>query len=316
MLNILFLNHSSKFCGVYQYGLRVSTILSKSTDINYIYKEINTLNEYNSIIKSDSFSGIIYNYHGSTMRWLNKDTIQKTVINIGMPHESLHNMFDIIVDLDPFSNSPSNYYKIPRPIFENIKFDLTNSTSVNRNFITEYIGTNIPIFGSFGFGFSNKGFDKIIKMVNDQYDEAVIKLIITNPTFYADPREAFNIGNKCKAMTVKPGIKVMVTHEFFSDDEVLCFLNSNTMNIFLYDTLSGRGISSVIDYALSIKKPIGISDSFMFRHVYSDKICLYKTPIKDCLQNTAELDAFREKNSNHNLITTFDTIIKEHIKSV
>jgi len=313
MLNILFLNHSSKFCGVYQYGLRVSTILSKSTDINYIYKEITTLDEYNSLITSESFNGIIYNYHGSTMKWLNKDTIQKKVINIGMPHESLNNMFDIICDLDPFSNGPSNYYKIPRPIFENIKFD---STSVNKDFITEYTNTNIPIFGSFGFGFSNKGFDKIIKMVNEQYDEAVVKLIITNPTFYADPNEAFNIGNKCKEISVKPGIKVMVTHEFFSDEELLWFLNTNTMNIFLYDTMYGRGISSVIDYALSVKKPIGISDSFMFRHILSDKICLYETSIKECLQNTAELDKFREQNSNRNLISTFSDIINQNIKSM
>ena len=315
MLNILFLNHSAKHCGVYQYGLRLYTIVSKSTDINYIYKEINTLDEYINLIKTEHVNGIIYNYHGSTMRWLNKDTIQKTVINIGMPHESSHNMFDIIVDLDPSSNSPSNYYKIPRPIFENIEFDLTNATLINRNFITEYTDTNIPIFGSFGFGFSNKGFDKIIKIVNDQYDEAVIKLIITNPTFYANPHEALHIGNMCKAITVKPGIKVMVTHEFFSDDEILFFLNSNTMNIFLYDTMNGRGISSVIDYALSVKTPIGISNSFMFRHVYSDKICLYKTSIKDCLQTTAELDKFRERNSNHNLIAIFDNIIKKNIKN-
>ena len=35
----------------------------------------------------------------------------------------------------------------------------------------------------------------------------------------------------------------------------LYFLKSNSMNIFLYDTMVGRGTSSVIDYALSVNTP-------------------------------------------------------------
>lgn len=314
MAKILFLNHSAKHCGVYQYGLRLYTILKTTPDIQYIYKEINTLQEYNTVLVTDLFDAIIYNYHASTMRWLTSNTIQTRVINIGIPHESPASLFHIICEIDPTQKNRSNYYVLPRPIFENCTYDITTSSSTIKQFITNYTDTDIPIFGSFGFGFRNKGFDKIIRLVNEQYDNAIIKLIITHPTFYADPNEAFRIGTECANIPVKSGIKVLITHEFFEENEILSFLHSNTMNIFLYDTMNGRSISSVIDYALSVKKPIGISDSSMFRHIYSDKLCLYKTPIKDCLNNTAELEKALLENSNSNLLTVFSKLIKDNVK--
>ena len=46
-----------------------------------------------------------------------------------------------------------------------------------------------------------------------------------------------------------------------------------------------RSISSVIDYALSINKPIGISSSSMFKNIYTDEICLEKVSIQHCIDN-------------------------------
>ena len=82
------------------------------------------------------------------------------------------------------------------------------------------------------------------------------------------------------------------------------------MNIFLYDNMYGRGLSSVIDYAISAKKPIGISDSYMFRHIYSDEICLFKRSINDCITNSQKyIDKLFEENSNKKLINKFKDIL-------
>ena len=83
----------------------------------------------------------------------------------------------------------------------------------------------------------------------------------------------------------------MIFNDFFPNEDILKFLKSNDMNIFLYDYNKSIpddeiGISSVIDYALSVRKPLGISNSLMFKHIYSDKICLYKTDINNCLKNS------------------------------
>ena len=86
--------------------------------------------------------------------------------------------FDIVTSVDP----DSILYKgggIPRPIFEDIS-EILNTGFLNeniKNFI-EYKEYNTPIFGSFGFVSRNKGLDNLVKIINEQYDKAIIKLIL------------------------------------------------------------------------------------------------------------------------------------------
>jgi len=309
---ILFLNHSEIHCGVYQYGKRVADIIKADPEIEYVYKELNNQEDYNRILEeTPGIRAIIYNYHSSTMPWLNSSSIQTSTMNIGIPHESHSVIFDIVCDIDPTSSSP---YRLPRPLFESFGSNIDESESSIKSFILEYTDSNIPIFGSFGFGFSNKGFDKIINFVNEQYDRAIIKIVMTVAKFHPDPNISYTTASHCRSIPLKPDIKLMITHQFFNDNELLVFLKSNTMNIFLYDTMPGRGISSTIDYALSVKKPIGISDSYMFRNIYSDNICLYKRPIAECMvASPAHLTAFSEEYSNDNMIKAFRSIIYKNI---
>ena len=309
---ILVLNHKIQNCGVYQYGKRLVDILSTDNTIDYLYCEIESCSEYyNAITNSPGLVAIIYNYHASTMPWLTSHTIQKRIPNIGIPHESPYNMFDIVCDIDP--NAGQNI-PIPRPIFENIDSIIDNKHDMSSpeigEFIYKYTDTTIPIFGSFGFGFDNKGFDKIIEFVNAQYDTAVIKMVIPIAHFDPDPMRIHRMREICMKANRKPGIDVMITHDFFSTTDLLRFLHSNTMNIFLYDTMYGRGISSTIDYAISVKKPLAISDSYMFRHIYFDEICLYKNTIQHCLEHSLKHTlTFNEKYSRQNMLNAFRKII-------
>jgi len=311
-MNVLFLNHKKKQCGVYQYGLRLYNILKKTKEINYIYIEIETYEEYKICISYD-YNFIIYNFHSCTMDWLNINSIQKLVKNIGIVHESNTNFFDIICEINPIGNSK---YNIPRPIFENIDELLLNYKPSNikiKEFI-EYSEKDVPIFGSFGFGFENKGFEKIVKIVNDQYDKAIIKFVIPEGDFVIDTKQ-LNIQrfNELSKINIKEGIKLMIINDFLTNDDILHFLKKNTMNIFLYDYMYGRSISSTIDYAISVKVPIGISDSFMFRHIYSDEICLYKTSIENCLKNSVKyLEKFLNYYSHENIIYRFKEILNNN----
>ena len=76
-------------------------------------------------------------------------------------------------------------------------------------------------------------------MVNEQYDHAVIKIIITQAKYANYSTEAIDIKNECMSIPVKSGIRVMITNEFFSEQEILMFLHCNTMNLFLYDKMDG-----------------------------------------------------------------------------
>ena len=318
-MQVLFLNHKVTNCGVYQYGLRLYSILQKCTDIVYIYVEIDSADEYNNILTIyKNIRSIIYNYHNSTMSWLNNTTIQHKVKNIGIPHESPKDLFDIVCNIDPneYENN-SSIFSIPRPIYENVENIIETSYEYKNtidDFIIKYTDMEIPIFGSFGFGFDNKGFEKIISIVNQYYDNAIIKLVIPIAHFDPDLDRIYKIKTKCLNIPKKPGIELMISHEFFTNEQILKFLKTNTMNIFLYDMMSGRGISSAIDYALSVKKPIGISDSYMFRNIYSDYICLYKNSITTCINNAEEyIYKFVDIYSHKKMISKFKKIIEKSL---
>lgn len=92
---VLFLNHKIQSCGVYQYGLRIFNILQKSNTNTYLYKEIENYSEYINIINLIQPHVIIYNYHGSTMNWLNEHNIQK-ILKILVFHMKLNQIFLII----------------------------------------------------------------------------------------------------------------------------------------------------------------------------------------------------------------------------
>jgi hypothetical protein len=311
-MNVLFINHKIANCGVYQYGKRLYDILKTDENINYIYNEIDSYEEYIALLTLD-YVAIIYNYHCSTIPWLNHANIQRRVKNIGIPHESAMDMFDIICNIDPTIQETYNHYALPRPIYENYINSMCEDDTNEKQFINAYKDSGLPIFGSFGFGFDNKGFDRIIRTVNEQYDHAIIKFVIPIAYYDPDPMRVHKMKQICMNTNKKEGIIVMITHDFFTNEDLLRFLKSNTMNIFLYDYMGGRGISSTIDYALSVKVPLGISDSFMFRNIYSDKICIYKRPICEIMEESVGYcDNFLKLYSHENVRKKIRQIFIDH----
>src|SRR4029078_3645796 len=155
---VLLVNHKIKQCGVYQYGKRLFNLLLNCSTIHFDYREIDNINDYRSLLHSH-YDIIIYNYYASTLPWLNNHNIQKKCKNIGLHHENdIYIHFDQVLQVRSFG----------RPLFKFNSLSVTNP---------------IPVIGSFGFGFNNKGFDKIIQYVNDQFDEAIIRLNITSAHF-------------------------------------------------------------------------------------------------------------------------------------
>jgi hypothetical protein len=310
-MDILFLNSYVKQCGVYQYGIRVYDILKHSSNINYKYYEVHNVEEYYSILaENPTCRAIIYNYHSTPMNWLTITNIQHRVKNIGVIHESSGELFDIIIDPNPDIVETPTYIGLPRPIYSGFhSAEYTPSTKSIQEFIEEGVHEDIHIIGSFGFGFNNKGFQQIISHVNSNYDNALIKFVIPM-AFYSDQYGYNKVIHDCKTQITKPGIRLMITHEFLSNEDVLKFLASNTVNMFLYDYMYGRGISSALDYAMSIDTPFIISDSFMFRHIYTDDICIYKNSISHCIQRSKlYIPQLQKKFSHENMRNVMDSLI-------
>ena len=300
-INVLFLNHHKSQCGVYDYGARLYDIWKKSKNIIFFYMEVESLEEYRKI-NFPSYNIILYNFHACTMPWLSHNSISSHNINIGILHECYPTFFHKCIDTKS---------DIPRPLYDIIPIELHTSDEKIKSFISYGTDKNSPIIGSFGFGFTNKGFDKIVSYVNNQFSEAIIKIIMPYAT-YGDisGQTANHVAKLCNNITIKPEIQILIIHDYLDNNDLLYFLNSNTINVFLYDRMEGRGISSTIDYALSVNTPIGISDSFMFRHIYDDSICIYKTPIIECMENSKEyLKKYKKEYSHNNSITFIESYL-------
>jgi hypothetical protein len=248
------------------------------------------------------------------MTWLTSSNIQKRKKNIGTRHDlngaiDESGIFDIVLRLDNTLTETDKIYNIPRPIYENIDETIKNLHITNnsiKDFI-EYKEEGIPIFGSFGFGFKRKNFSGLVRYINDNYDYAIIKLVIP-VSFYQGLEE--HVINDCIRANIKPNVRLMITHEFFENAELLKFLNSNTLNIFLYDNTNGAGVSSVIDYALSVDTPFAIIESTWFRHIYTEDLSVTKRHISFFIEHGKEIiKKYKQEHSNKNLQDKMKNVI-------
>lgn len=300
---VLFINHKQKQCGVYQYGYRSANILNKSQEYNFVYAEVESEKEFFNIVDLNNPIGIIYNYHPLTMPWLGNHSFKYPgVVHYGLHHEGStpdHIRFNHLLIVDSMVEDTDKNFSVGRPLL-----DVSDVI---------YSKPEIPTISSFGFGFGNKGFGRIVALVNEQYDEAIIRLHIPR-AYYGDRdgESSVNIFPGCFNEVKKDGIKLVITTDFLNDLDMLNFLASNSVNVFLYDEMLGRGLSSVIDYALSVNIPIAINKTYMFRHIYDTKpsICVEDRSLSEIIESgPSALQQYREKWSLNNFNKIYENII-------
>lgn len=298
MKKVLFINSTQPQCGVYQYGKRVHDIVVKSKKYDFVYLECPDIVTYRGAIVGYKPIAVIYNYHPLTMPWFNGEKYagvrQYQIHHEGTPHNNLHP--DAYLFADSVYPETDKIHALPRPLFENLP---------------NYTKPQIPTIGSFGFGFGNKNYGAITKMVNEQFPEAILRLHI--PRAYFGDREGQATSQILPGIQnemTNSGIKLELTHDFMSTDDLLRFLGENTLNLFLYEEMHGRGLSSVIDYALSVDTPLGINTSYMFRHIYSEAIDADKTPLREIIANgSLPIEPYRLRWSHNALIDKVEKII-------
>ena len=306
-MNILFVNHRKTQCGVYEFGRNIGSALKKSK-CSFLYYECASNDDLQIVVSRENPRLIIYNYHPSTLSWLNSDITRKIKCpQMGIIHEVTQEVADRAGnDLFNFhlAHDPTLLLKNP------IVFKAGRLIPPYEN---KFPASSIPVIGSFGFGTGGKGFDKIIESVQKEYDEAVIRFNIPFAAF-GDPdgRNAALIAENCRKLLVKPGVKLEVSHEFLEQRQLLDFIAQNTVNLFLYEQQEmARGISSTIDLALAVKRPIAVSFNTMFRHLFDAKpsICVENNSLKNIIENgTVPLDKYYKEWSEEMLCWDYERI--------
>ena len=283
---ILFISHPQKQCGVFEFGKNIFQAIAGSEKYEFVWIECNALNQLHASINQYKPAAIIYNYHPATMPWLCKKVGPKlyksyvydiNVLQIGIIHEITQEIADsatsyskkfIVGGSQKLSNVLFDYYIAADPTLL-----LRNPLVFKTGRLIQSYQNNFPLpavttIGSFGFGTPKKGFEKIVAKVQEEFDEAIIRLNIPAADFGdADGSEAKKIAAGCKAIIQKKGIQLKVTHDFLDNEGVLDFLAQNSVNVFLYEDSAGRGLSSAVDNALAVQRPLAVSNSSMFRHI-------------------------------------------------
>lgn len=286
MKNVLFVSqpkHDS--CGVAFAGNIWADTLIKSTDYNFIVLHASSPIQVNRKVKEINPSAIIYNYHKRTMPWVDNKLFRKKQKNI--PCLKIH--YDITQKIiDNFNPKDHGGFK----------YIITNDPTLNGNdnvFVTTrlippyyplpYIEREIPIIGFQGFGAPFKGILRLAHKVQEEFDEAILRLHIPPGTYGSDITEAVKRVNEVKVIITKPGIKIEASHEILSSQNLVAMMSQNTINCYFYDFLDGAGIASSPDYALAAKRPIAVTKSHMLRNLWSltPSICIEDNSLKDII---------------------------------
>lgn len=256
----LFINNEKAQDSIYESGLMVFNALKLSHEYQLDYIEINAVK--NKVPTGYHF--YFFNYHPSTMQWLDTSCIKQlngfkvTMVLEILPGDPFvlcpDNHFDAYVVLDPtIKHKNKKVFAFPRPL-EKI------------NFVPQYQPNDIPVIGTFGFATKGKGFQHVVEAVNKEFDKAIIKLNIPFGNYVPDSENYANFLGKLCTQIAKPGIEVIVTHDYMDKDELIKWCASNTLNCFLYDR-NMPGLAATTDQAIIANRPLSISNNDTFRHV-------------------------------------------------
>jgi hypothetical protein len=306
---VLIISHKERQCGIYQYGLNITEALEHSSRYSFAYAECSSGEEVDQAVAQAHPSVIIYNYYPMTMPWLTSQITRRyKVPQIGIEHEATQEeadkatteMFDFHLCIDPtlIERNP-------------IVFS-------GKRLIPPYDGSvtapDVLTVGSFGFGFDDKGFERLIETVQNEFDRA--RIVIHMPFNDIVDKEgavyALATAERCRGVVSKPGIELVITHDFLSKQQLLDFLAGNTLNAFFYNTDKHRGISSCIEHALAVRRPLAITKCGMFRHVLSAEpsICIEDSSLAQIIENgIAPLTPFYEEWSTPSFVSDYERIL-------
>lgn len=302
---ILFVSHKKAQCGVYEFGKNICEVLQQAKNYQFIRVECSSLAELRAEIARNEPAAIIYNYHPAVLPWVATSIGAKLWKNnlasiripqIGLIHEITQQTADsatnyrnkCLLGASKLSNSLFDFYISSDPTLL-LKNPLVYKTGrLIPYYKNSFTLSAKPVIGSFGFATPKKGFEKIVEMVQQEFDEAVIRFNIPAADFGdKNGANARVISEKCKALITKAGIDLVITHDFLDNKAMLDYLAQNTLNMFLYEDTGSRGISSTVDSAMAVQRPVAVSDAVMFRHVFDvePSICVTKNSLKTIIQN-------------------------------
>ena len=245
--------------GVYEFGARVTDVLDRNpAGMNSPAWSVRPSPSLESAVKTHTPDVVLSNYMPSVFPWIAPLVAPKVYRNniaaipvrqIGIIHDVTQHVADTATGYRnrfvpggaKVINSLFDYYIAPDPTLLLQNPIVYKTGRLIPRYENRFPPPPKPVIGSFGFGTPKKGFENIVRLVQEQFDEAAIRLNIPPADFGdKDGAHAREIAARCRAAITKPGICTTVTHEFMDHGAILDFLARNTINVFLYEDTGNR----------------------------------------------------------------------------
>jgi SAM-dependent methyltransferase len=307
---ILFVNYDERQCGVYQYGKNVFSALSKSEKFRFQYAAVTNLEDIDAHVSKSDCEAIIYNYHPQTLAFINPHMARRyKQVNIAIMHEMTQD------EADQMPDGFFQHYVMGDPTL------VENNPALFKTgrLILPYTNTkrlpDVVTIGSLGFGLGSKGYQRLVEVVEDEFDEAIIRMHIpANGIIDADGLAAEQQVEECRRRIRKPGVRIEASHDFLNREAMLDFLAGNTANAFLYDYHKIAGVSSSPDHAMAVGRALVINKSIMFRHLQSvyPRIIIEESSLRGIIRNGSEPFAhLTQLWSEDNFISEYENILSK-----
>ena len=269
-MNVLYVNHAVKACGVYQIGLRIAGFLSPSTRYRVVYQEVSSAEQLIAAINETQSPVVIYNFFTATLPFINPElTTQLRRAGITQ-YAIIHDPMDAA--FMQFVEATFDYWIVHDPTNPIPSFKKFTTCRPVPRFAPAPPPEKIS-FGSHGFGISPwKAFDFIVAVVNNEYDEAIINFNIGLAAFGdRDGTVAVQWRELCQKQITKPGIQLNITHDFLeTEEDMIRFLQKNTVNLyFVRDPPGYAGPAGSADLAIASQRALVVNNGYMYRHLFT-----------------------------------------------
>jgi len=304
MKTILFCNTTAPQCGVYQYGMHLATGLTASSKFNVVYFEPKDEGQMCEILRQHNACAVFYNWHpdqGGWMRGAPFKGLNAKQFLIYHDWDAQAEKWDAVLISDPTMSDHDKWYSIPRPL---PVWTPTPAAPINHE---------CPTLGVHGFGGASA--DWLVTRAMDEYDNAVVRLHLPW-AHYGDNAgvEARKMADLCRQhVRKKPSIELQISHHWMSVPRLLAWLSLNDMNVYLRDPApEWPGVSSALDSALAVRRPLAVNKCKGFRHVHgcTPSICLEHRSLKAILAtNTEPLTGLYAVHSRESLVRRVEQIL-------
>lgn len=312
MKTLLIVNTRERACAIHQYGLNLYWVLNQSKNIKPLYVEPRDVLDLKQGVAWMKPDAILYNWHPTQGGFL-KDApfnVDRPVKNLCVFHELdfATEKFDAVLYSAMATHPPTEIYGqenwYPIPLLIPIPESLPSLAPVR---------LDCPVIGVSGFGGAFA--DQVVERAFKEFEKVIVRLHLPF-AIYGDKEGvmAKNMANKCVGLMPIPGTQdVTINHDFFVQDHLLSWMARNDINVFIRPTETPwTGVSASMCAALAAKRPIAISRSQCFRHLWdvNPSILVEDRSLKEILESgTAPLQPVYEANSTAKFVARIEEIL-------